>query len=130
MQRVVILYFFIICQFSYAEKIYYNKNKEDVYLKKYTNTKISKSLNVDYYINEKDIVVGITDKLIVKFSNTINLQKYLEVFRLKVEKKLSNKMYLLITENKNKTVEISRELNKKEDVQYAHPDFIKKIKKR
>ena len=130
MKRVILLYLFIIFQFSYAEVIYYDEHKKDIYLKKYTGKKMFKSSNVDHYINEKDMVVGVSDQLIVKFLNITNLEKYLEEFHLKIEKKLSNNMYLLITQDKNETVEISRKLSGKKDVQYTHPDFIKKIKTR
>ena len=52
------------------------------------------------------LVVGITNRLIVKIKN--------------------ENLYLLQTKNKYLTLITSNKLTQKEDIEYAHPDFIKK----
>ncbi len=129
MRYRVIIYILLFFQSTYAENVFYDKNNTR-YLRKYSGAELLSSKNVDYYINNQNMVVGVTRQLIIKFINTNNLQNYLKEFHLIIKKKLSKNLYLLVSNDKSKTIEISRQLNKKEDIQYAQPDFVKKIKKR
>jgi hypothetical protein len=88
------------------------------------------SSSIDYYTNEKGIVLGVTDTLIVKFKYERNLNNYLNEFNLTLIKRLGNGLYLLKVENKNLTIDISNKLTQKVDIKYAHPNFIKNIIKR
>ncbi|MEA3371687.1 MAG: hypothetical protein U9Q40_10140, partial [Campylobacterota bacterium] len=76
------------------------------------------------------IVLGVSDRLILKLKNPQNLKEYLLEFDLKIERSLSENIYLLQVSDKKLTLEISNRLSEKEDVEYAHPDFIKQRKKR
>lgn len=129
MRYRVIIYILLFFHYTYAENVFYDKNNTR-YLRKYSGTELLFSTNVDSYVNNRNMVVGVTKQLIVKFINTNNLQNYLKEFHLIIKKKLSKNLYLLVSDDKSKTIEISRQLNKKEDIQYAQPDFVKKIKKR
>ncbi len=123
MKNIIIL--IALFQFGCASDNYYYKNNQKVSIT--PNTSISRSdSSMDYYENEKGIVLGVTDKLIVKLKDTNSLQKYLNKFNLTLEKTLTENLYLLKVENRSLTIDISNRLNEKEDVKYAHPDFIKK----
>jgi len=45
-------------------------------------------------------------------------------------KKISKNLYLFKSSSKSVTIDITNRLSEKQDVQYAQPDFIKKIIKR
>lgn len=123
------LFLILILQLGCANDNYYYKNNQKVNLTPQTFISRSAS-NIDYYQNDKGIVLGVTDKLIVKLKDAKKLEKILSEFNLTLEKTLSKNLYLLKTSNKNLTVDISNRLSEKEDVAYSHPDFIKKIMNR
>ncbi len=86
--------------------------------------------NVDYYQNEKGIVLGVSNKLLVKLKDSASLANYLDEFNLTLEKTLGKNLYLLKSSDKNLTIDIANRLNEKDDVEYSHPDFIKKRMRR
>jgi len=114
----------ILAQSSFAQELYYYNDS-----KKVTLTPIQTSLrtlqNIDYYENERGLKLGVSDKLILKLSDNTNLQFYLQEYNMSIESTLSTDVYLLKLQNKNLTLSISNMLSEKEDVIYAHPDFIK-----
>lgn len=123
-----------ICYLHAGDMLYYIQGKKKVYLEPYTPVKQLRSLNgnsekllqnTDYYKNSKGVLLGVTNRLIVKLkSNTID--KYLNNYNLTIVKKLGDRLYLLQTPDKNQTIEISNSLSNESDILYAHPDFIKK----
>lgn len=116
--------FIILIQLGYGQDNYYYKNNTKVSLKAYKSN-IENTDQVNYYKNEKGILLGITDKIIIKVDES-NLEQYMQEFNLTIEKKLSTNLYLLKVSDRNKTLDIANSLNQNEDVKYAHPDFIKK----
>lgn len=124
---------FIFCIIFYgslfsSDKFYYQEDKK-IYLYPYNNS-LRSSPNIDYYQNEKGLILGVTDKILVKFKSENNIGEYLHEFDLFAHKIINSKTYLVQTKDKNLTLDISNKLNKKDDVLFAQPDFIKKIIKR
>jgi len=120
-----LLLFVILFQCSFADENYYYKNNKKINLAPIYTTQRELS-NIDYYQNEKGILLGVTDGLIVKLKDDVYLEIILEEFTLSLCKKLAKNLYLLKTKSKNLTLEVSNQVQKKEYVVYAHPDFIKK----
>ncbi len=127
MSRIHLLIFFVLFTQSASamnDKYYFNNHKQ---LKLYPISIDLRSYSkIDYYKNENNIKLGITNKLIIKFKKINHLNKYLNDFNLHIVKYLKNNTYLLSTENKSLTIDISNKLYKKSDVIFSHPDFIKK----
>jgi len=119
----------LLTQLINAKDSYFYKNDEMVVL-----TPISSETrtfqSIDYYQNEKGILLGVKDTLFLKLQNNQNLQNYLNEFNLSMIKEMSENLYLLKTTDKSLTIDIANRLSEKEDVAYAHPDFIKKRVKR
>lgn len=109
---------------SASEQYYYQDNQK-IILAPY-HDRFTQRSDVDYYKNSKNLILGVTDKLIIKTRGDIDIVKYLDTFKLIVLKKLDTTIYLLKTQNKSLTIDIANKLNEYEDVIYAHPDFIKK----
>lgn len=122
----LILIITIFIQIGCASDTYYYKNDQKVNL----TFKSSNDLNVDYYKNTNGILLGVTDKILVKFKEEINIGQYLAEYNLFAHKVINSKTYLLQTKDRKLTLDIANQLHNKEDVAYAHPDFNKKILRR
>jgi len=124
------LFIFIILVTSlFSQEYYYYKNTQKISLKKLSSTSRAQ-INIDYYTNDKGLILGVSDKIVVKLKLHDNLEKYLKMYDLHIEKIISKNLYLLGVKDKSVTLEISNTLNQQEDVIYAQPDFIKKSLRR
>jgi hypothetical protein len=81
----------------------------------------------DYYEDDKKIVLGVSNKLIVKLAQSQNLQDYLVEFNATVVKTLGEGLYLLEVTDKSQALGVANRLSEKEDVLFAHPDFLKRM---
>jgi len=114
-----------ILQLSSASDNFYYQNNKKVYLTPY-NSSLRSNPTINYYQNEKGIVLGITDKLIVKTKDDISIDNLLTKFNLSIEKNLGKNLYVLKAADKNLTIDIANQLNQDDNIEYAQPDFIKK----
>ena len=118
-----------IVLFANAKNNYYYENNQKVFITPVYSVLRSDS-KIDYYQNNQGIVLGVTDKLIIKLKDNEKLEQILSEFNLTFEKTLSKNIYLLRTSNKNLIIDISNRLSEKEYVKYAHPDFVEKMMSR
>ena len=128
MKKIIII-FIVLIEYIYSSGNYYYQNDQKKYMTLYNNS-LRGSPNIDYYQNEKGLILGVTDKILVKFKSENNIGKYLHEFDLFAHKIINSKTYLVQTKDKSLTLDISNKLNEKDDVVFAQPDFIKKILKR
>ena len=124
--KKTILILIALFQYGYADDTYYYQNNQKVTITPIVSILRSNS-DIDYYQTNNNIVLGVTDKLIVKLENSDSLEQYLNEFNLTLEKTLDQNLYLLKVTNKNSTIDISNQLNEKDDILFSHPDFIKKM---
>jgi len=103
---------------------YYNKGKK-VFLTPAASSMRSSS-DYNFYKIDNKITVGISNKLIIKLTDSTKLEEILGKFNLQLLKQLSPSLYLLQTDNKNDTINIANSLYKMEAVEFAHPDFLKR----
>ena len=115
----------LLMQFLNAADNYYYKNGKVAILTPLNSTMRSLE-NIDYYQNERGVVFGVKNTLLLKLEDEQNLQNYLNEFDLTIKKSLGKNLYFLQTTDKALTVDIANRLSEKEDVAYAHPDFMKK----
>jgi hypothetical protein len=120
---------FLFLQYIHAKDNNYYKNNQIIHLTPY-NTSLRINSNIDYYKNTEGVILGVTDRLIVKFKNTKHFEEISDEFNITVSKKLDKKLYLFKTINKKATIDIAKLLNEKESIEYAHPDFVKKNRRR
>jgi len=123
--KKIIIISILLTQFLNAADNYYYKNGKVAILTPLNSTMRSLE-NIDYYQNERGVVFGVKNTLLLKLEDEQNLQNYLNEFDLTIKKSLGKNLYLLQTTDKALTVDIANRLSEKEDVAYAHPDFIKK----
>ena len=123
MNKVIVL--ILLTQFLNAgDNYFYNNGKETLLTP--LNSTARNFKNIDYYQNERGITLGVKDTLLLKLQDEKNLQKYLNEFNISIVKSLDKNLYLLKTLDKSLTIDIANRLSEKEDVEYSHPDFIKK----
>ena len=127
--KIITIFFLLLASFVHASDNYYYQNNKQIKLTP-VNSILRSNTNIDYYVNDKKILIGVSDKLIVKFYESSNLQKYLLEFNATVEKVLDVNLYLLKVKDKKSTLDVTNKLSEKEDIEYAHPDFLKTIKQR
>ena len=127
--KKIILLVILLSSYIYAYDNYYYHNNKQIKITPYLIT-LSNNMNVTFYANERGVIFGISDKLLVKLKDNATIDVYLQEFNLILEKTLGTKLYLLKTKNKTLTLDISNRLNEKDNVKFAHPDFLKKIKRR
>ena len=81
----LIIIFIVLLQYGCANDNYYYKNNQKITIT--PSISISRnSSNIDYYQNNEGIVLGVTDKLIVKLIDDKNLEQILNEFNLILEK--------------------------------------------
>jgi hypothetical protein len=90
-------------------------------------TKNSRDISkTNYYQTSQGIILGVTNKLIIKLNNKKYLQQISNDFNITLEKELGNNIYLFTTQNNTRTLDIANKLTQEKYVTYAHPDFIKR----
>jgi len=125
MKAIVVLVIFALINLFAGSACYYKFGKK-VCLKHIN--KIERSIsNMDYYQNKNGVVVGVSNKLIVKLKQGKNIDDILTKFNLSLEKNLGKDLYLLKTFDKNETVDMASKLYESGLVKYAQPDFSRKM---
>jgi len=74
--------------------------------------------------------VGVNDEIIVQCQDNINCQNELEKYDFREISKLSKKLFLVKVNNNEDIFKISQKLYNSDAVKLAHPNFIKKRKRR
>ena len=115
----------ILIQTVYGQEHYYYKNNTKVFLYEY-NSYHRDTGSINYYKNEKGILLGVTDRIIVKCKRDACLDNYISEFNLTAPDRLGNDLYVVKVTHRSLTLDTANKLSQKDDIAYAHPDFIKK----
>jgi len=110
---------------AYDNNYYYYKYGQKMDLMPLTNNSRDLS-NTDYYQTTQGIILGVSNKLIVKLDDKKYLQQISNDFNITLEKDLGDNMYLFTTQDNKLTLDIANKLTKEKYIKYAHPDFIKR----
>ncbi len=121
--RLLFLFFMINMMAFGAQKYYYNGEKRVVL--KPIQTLLRSEGSVDFYELESGARVGVSDGILVWFESDENIQKYLKEFDAVIEKKIDAHLYLFRVVEKSQTIDVANALHQKEDVRFAHPDFLR-----
>ena len=120
----IFIFLSILIVNCFSSDIFYYKNSKKVFLTAY-NSLSRASSSIDYYKNENGIILGVKDTILIKIKDALQIDSVLDGFDVVIDKKLSSNMYLIKVTNKSETIDISNKLSQKEEVVFAHPDFIK-----
>jgi len=124
----ITIIFILFAQSTYANNLHYIQNNKKINLTPITvKTRTILNNKMDYYINENNITLGVSNQLMLKLKNDNNLKSYLIEFNLIINREIIKDLYVLETSHKSLTINISNELSQKNDVIFSHPDFLKQI---
>lgn len=139
----MILLLLPILAFS-SENSYYYQNGKKIYL---TPTEVTQDNTADntsslirstpdtespklYYTNPQGQTLGVTNRIILKFTEDADIQAIFSAYKLTLHKDLKNNMYSVITQSAEGVVDLSNALYELPEVEYAHPDFYIQLKRR
>jgi len=125
----ILLMFLGIFSISYTNESYY-KNGKLVVLQNIHSIRSFNDSSIKYYKTVSGNKVGITNQLLVQCKESVNCPKLLDTFNLLSYSKLSDKIFIVKIENRDDIFFISRALFESNKVAFAHPNFIKKRRKR
>jgi hypothetical protein len=121
MKKVLIVLVVFIDIVIAQEFYYYQKNRKIELIPQ----PLQRDRQCFYYRTKEGRLLGISNKILVKSENDMLLKKYLNEYDLSIVKVLSKQLYLIEVTDKNVTLDIANQLNGKEGIVYAHPDFKK-----
>ena len=120
----------IIATTLFSGEVFYYQFGEKVFLNKLPISKSSGS-DVVYYKNRNGSVVGVKSTIIAKCKEDEKLcKKAFDMDAILSVEKISSTMYLLTIKKEVDIFEVSNTLYEKDEIIFAHPDFLKKKKRR
>ena len=120
----------LLLQGCSAKTLYYYDGDEKRILTPESTFKQRSSESVHYYKDENGVLMGVSNRIIMKTSTGSNLETLLKTHNLTMGEKLGSSMYVLITPSADMTLDIANTLTKEDGVVFAHPDFIKEVSPR
>ncbi len=128
MYKKIILIIGFIATLS-ANDSYY-KNGKLVELKNLHTARSLNNLDINYFKTEYGQKVGITDEILMQCKDGVNCRKVLKDFNIIDYTNLTDKIYVIKIHDYDTVFSLSRKLFESGNVEYAHPNFIKKRTKR
>jgi hypothetical protein len=111
--------------YSGTKKVYLSPVEKSTLRTKSTS---KDKLEANYYKTQDNYLLGVADKIIVKFKNLDDLQKISKEFNLQLIKNIYANVYLFKVDNISKTIDTANKLYLLDSVEYAHPNFIREVK--
>jgi len=127
--RIFTFLLFVLSFIDADTKVYYYDGEKKITLKPLQSLQRSYG-EYDFYEDQKGKRVGVAKGILVAFRDEKNLQTYLLEFDASIKKYLGSGIYLLELKDKTKTIDAANALHEKEDVLFAHPDFLRQRKLR
>lgn len=126
-----LLFCFLLLSLHAQELFYYQNNKKvSLTPLEEENSPLratSSASSHDYYLNEKQHIVGVDTTVLVK---TKHIDYVLQSYELTLLQDLGNDLYLLQTTKKSQTLPIANTLSQDAKVLFAHPNFSRQVQKR
>jgi len=123
----LILAIMFLFSVSFANDYYYS-NGEKVYITPVTQRSVSNEVYKNLYINERVQKMKLTENLLEKIRDNVDLEKLQKDFSLEIVKQYSTTLYLVKSDNE--ILQTANRLYEDERTVFAHPDFIREVIKR
>ena len=122
MVKIILIVISLYC-ISFAKDYYYSNGS-----KIYITPSNFRNLSNRVYIDENEQKIILTDNILVKIKNSVDLVKLQNEFNIEIIKSYSNNLYLVRA--KGAVLETANRLYEDERTIFSHPDFIRKMRKR
>jgi len=86
--------------------------------------------NVRYFKTKDDVILGVSNKIIVKTKQGFDITKLEQKYSFKTLKKISKDMYLIEVKDNSLTLDTANSIDENDEIEFAHPDFIRKTLRR
>lgn len=133
MKKTVVSLLFTLSIASVAADFYYENGQKVEVTKLYEKRSLEQNSsikNVTYYKTSKGHKIGVLNEILVQCKIGVNCKELLKKYDVSLVTTLSDTIFLVnIAKDKN-VFEVSQELYEDNDVELAHPNFIKEKKRR
>lgn len=113
-----------------AKTLYYYDGDEKRILTPESTTQQRSSDGVHYYKDENDVLMGVSNRIIVKVAPQLDLEALMKAHGLTMSEKLTSELYVLSAPNADMSLDIANALTQEDGIIFAHPDFIKEVSPR
>jgi len=124
----ILLLLILFCDLSFSDVYYYEYGKKV----KLTKLKDQRSdlKDVEYYQYESGRKVGVKKEVLAKCKNMSACKDIFKEQNLTNYRNLTASIVLITLKEGDDPFEISQKLYKEDDIEYSHPNFVKKRQKR
>ncbi len=123
----VLLFCFTLSGFS--NDFYYNNGKKvEVY--KLNKNRVINNKNIKYYQTKLGEKIGVSNDILVKCHDNINCKEYLKRFNFIVIKNITDTIFLITISDDQDIFKQSVILYDDNNIKFAHPNLLKKRRKR
>lgn len=127
MKTLLIITFF--CSTILSDTYYYEYGKK-IQLTELKETRASNDNNITYYQNSAGQKVGVKNEIITKCKVPNQCNEIFEKYGLTQITNLTSKILLITLKAEDNPFELSQKLFLEKNIEFAHPNFIKKRQKR
>ena len=124
----LLLLVFVLSSLSWANESYY-KNGELVELKLSSHSRSLKDSSINYYQTKSGKKIGVKNEILLKCKGNVDCSSFLKSYDLTNYSKLTKDIFIVKVFNSD-VFSVSRSLYETGKVEFVHPNFINKKRKR
>ncbi len=125
----ILLLIILFCGTLLSDTYYYEYGKK-VQLTKLKETRELNDNNITYYQNSAGQKVGVKKEIIAKCKSLSACEAIFMKYNLTQTENLTSKIILIKLKSDADPFEVSQKLSLEDDIEFAHPNFIKRRKQR
>ena len=131
--KLYLILSFLLGTLCASDDYFYQKGKK-VYItplesvQLYSVSESSSKNNIRYVKTQYNKTLGYYDEILLK--TTADIETILKNYNLNLTKKLTSTIYLVRVKDKDMILDISNRMYEDKDIQFSHPNFMKKVDKR
>ena len=125
----ILLLIILFCATLLSDTYYYEYGKK-VQLTKLKETRELNDNNITYYQNSAGQKVGVKKEIIAKCKSLSACEAIFMKYNLTQTENLTSKIILIKLKSDADPFEVSQKLSLEDDIEFAHPNFIKRRKQR
>ncbi len=129
MRYITLFLLFTVYIFADMNIFYYQNNKK-VYLSVENIGLRAISKDIKYFKTSNGTSVALNKEILVKLSDGSSIDDICKQYDLILVKNIFGNLYLVEVDNMNNTLDISNKLYNDINIEYAHPNFKRKITQR